>query len=221
MQDSSKILLEENLHELNQLPIEEATELVNARDKKHHPDGHAYGVQVVGSMEQMLHSWMWLACKAGTLRGQALDIGGARAALAKVHSGEYTKKVLTCIIQAEELATKIFIANKERGEERLSRSLRAADVKDGTPGGNTMQPQDLNDVPAAQPQQGYQAGPVNSEFALTLTMVAESLANQSRLMLQQHNNKGASDRPALFQTLQKAHMSSRIGRNSTRMHSLT
>ena len=69
---------------------------------------------------------------------------------------------------------------------------------------NAMQPQDLNEVPAAQPQQVLQAGPVSSELALTLNMMAETLANQSKLMMQQQNNKGASDRPTLFQTLHKA-----------------
>jgi hypothetical protein len=69
-------------------------------------------VHLVETFQQVLHGWMWLSCKTGTSRGKALDIGGAREALAQVHSGEYTEKVLACIIEAEELATKIFIAEK-------------------------------------------------------------------------------------------------------------
>ena len=100
---------------------------------------------------------------------------------------------------------RIFTADKERNEERLSRSLRGAvDDDDGAPGGKAMQSQDLNEVPAVQPQQVHQAGPVNSEFALTLNMIAECVANQNKLMMQQQNNKGESNRTTLFQTLHKS-----------------
>ena len=67
-----------------------------------------------------------------------------------------------------------------------------------------MQSQDLNEVPAVQPQQVHQAGPVNSEFALAMNMIAESIANQNKLMMQQQNNKGESNQTTLYQTLHKA-----------------
>jgi hypothetical protein len=60
MQDSGETSLAGKLHEINQLHIEEATGLVNARDEDRHPDGHAFGVKLVGSMEQTLQNWMHL-----------------------------------------------------------------------------------------------------------------------------------------------------------------
>jgi hypothetical protein len=96
----------------------------------------------------------------GAPRRRALEFEEARAALRLVHSEEYTEKILVCIIQAEELTTKIFIANKERAAEQLSLSMRAAvspagdDGVPGVPDGTAMQSQDLNEFPAAHPQQG-------------------------------------------------------------------
>jgi hypothetical protein len=153
--------LEEKLHEINHHHVDEATKLVNARDKDRYPDSQAFGVQQVESMDQTLHICMHLSHKTGVPRRRALDFGDARAALRLVHSEEYTEKILVCIIQAEELATKIFIANKERAAEKLSLSMRAAVTPagdDGVPDGTAMQSQDLNEVPAAHPQQGHQAG---------------------------------------------------------------
>jgi hypothetical protein len=205
MQESGEASLTAKLHEINQLHIEEATGLVNSRDKDHHPDGHAFGVKLVGSMEQTLQNQMHLSNKMGAPRRKAFDFGGAREAMRLVHSAEYTDKILVCIVEAEEFAMRIFTADKERNEERLSRSLRAAvDDDDGAPGGKAMQSQDLNEVPAVQPQQVHQAGPISSELALTLNMIAESIVNQNKLMMQQQNNKGASDRTTLFQTLHKS-----------------
>ena len=206
MQESGdEASLTEKLHEINQLHIEEATGLVNARDKDRHPDGHAFGLKLVVSMEQTLQNHMHLSNKMGAPRRKAFDFGGAREAMRLVHSAEYTEKILVCIVEAEEFAMRIFTADKERNEERLSRSLRGAvDDDDGAPGGKAMQSQDLNEVPAVQPQQVHQAGPVNSEFALAMNMIAESIANQNKLMMQQQNNKGESNQTTLFQTLHKA-----------------
>jgi hypothetical protein len=109
MEDSAQTELEAKLLEIKGLHVEEATQRVNASNTS---DAQAYGVHLVETFQQVLHGWMWLSCKTGTSRGKALDIGGARVALAQVHSGEYIEKVLACIIEAEELATKIFIAEK-------------------------------------------------------------------------------------------------------------
>ena len=210
--------LTEKLHEINQLHIEEATGLVNARDKDRHPDGHALGLKLVVSMEQTLQNHMHLSNKMGAPRRKAFDFGGARETMRLVHSAEYTEKILVCIVEAEEFAMRIFTADKERNEERLSRSLRGAvDDDDGAPGGKAMQSQDLNEVPAVQPQQVHQAGPVSPEIALTLNMIAETLATQSKLMMQQ-NNKGALDRPTLFQTLHRAKVLEDITKLNVEVH---
>ena len=95
MQESGdEASLTEKLHEINQLHIEEATGLVNARDKDRHPDGHAFGVKLVGSMEQTLQNQMHLSNKMGAPRRKAFDFGGAREAMRLVHSEEYTESIL-------------------------------------------------------------------------------------------------------------------------------
>jgi hypothetical protein len=112
MQNADETLLEARLRGLNQLHVEEASELVRARDTDRHPDGHAYGVQVVESMKQTLQPLLHLPNKTGALRRKAFDWKRAREALKLVHSDEYTEKILVCIGQAEELATKIvFVQN--------------------------------------------------------------------------------------------------------------
>ena len=113
-----------------------------------------------------------------------------RAALRVVHSEEYTEAILVCIVQAEELATKIFIANKERAAEQLSLSMRVAMSPaddNGGPDGTAMQSQDLNEVPAAHPQQGHQTGgtvdgTANPEFAAAMSLMARAFQSQTALL---------------------------------------
>ena len=100
-----------------------------------------------------------------------------------VHSAEYTEKILVCIVEAEEFAMRIFTADKERNEERLSRSLRGAvDDDDGAPGGKAMQSQDLNEVPAVQPQQVHQAGPAELALAMNMLLHCFQLALQEQIL---------------------------------------
>jgi hypothetical protein len=79
MQNSGELLLEEKLREINQLHVEEASELVRARDTGRHPDGQAFGVQLVESMEQTVQTLMHLPNKTGTLRRRAFDWKRARS----------------------------------------------------------------------------------------------------------------------------------------------
>jgi hypothetical protein len=67
---------------------------------------------------------MHLSNKMGVPRRRAFDFGGAREAMRLVHSEEYTDKILVGIVEAEELAMKIFIVDTERDRENLSLSMR-------------------------------------------------------------------------------------------------
>ena len=110
----------ELLRAIKALQFDEANRRVAERDVEIHPNSQSYGESQLESMKQTQHMLMHLPDQTGTLRRRTFDKESAREALNLVHYEECTEQILTYIIEAENLSTRIFHANTEADRVELS-----------------------------------------------------------------------------------------------------
>jgi hypothetical protein len=127
--------------------------------------------------------------------------------LALVHSEDYVENILTYIIEAESLSTRIFHVNKEMERAQLSQSMKtAAELRVPTAtDGAAMQSQDLCGEPVDLTQavnllQGRQGSDTMSEaismIASTLQMVAQQQGKQSQECVHDQSQECVHDHQA-------------------------
>ena len=179
------------LRAIKALQFEEANRCVSERDVERYPDGQSYGESQLESMKQTQHMLMHLSDQTHRLRRREFNVEEARVALKLVHSEECAEQILTYIIEAENLSTRIFQADTEADRVGLSQSKTMAEKKPEVTSANSgaaMHPQDLSSEPVnLSEEQG------SDTIARAMRMIASSLQ-----MLQQEKGKPqvepASDR---------------------------
>ena len=158
---------------------------VSERDVERYPDGQSYGESQLESMKQTQHTLMHLSDQTHRLRRREFNVEEAREALKLVHSEECAEQILTYIIEAENLSTRIFQADTEADRVGLSQSKTMAEKKPEVTSANSgaaMHPQDLSSEPVnLSEEQG------SDTIARAMRMIASSLQ-----MLQQEETAGGT-----------------------------
>ena len=165
----------ELLRAIKALQFADANRRVSERDVERYPNSQSYGESQLESMKQTQHTLMHLPDQTHRLRRRDFNMEDARVALKLVHSEECTEQMLTYIIEAEDLSTRIFHANTETDRAELSKSRKMAEeTRDVTSAnaGAAMHSQDLSSEPVNLPEE-RQGSEMMSD---TMRMIASTLA---------------------------------------------